>query len=334
MTYRWSSPTSLCLAWTANSLICRIRAAENTHLRDIPIIVITGAADEETRERAFACGANDFITKPIDGAQLLACARVQAKLDEGGRKLALASEQLAEQESVDPLTQLNSRRLFVQRCKQDLETAKGRGAELSLIRLDVDDLKAIYGEHGDDVGDRVLMWLAKIIAAQTRGGDTLARIAGGAFAISTPTAGRLDAAILCERLRSAVNAEPFRHADINLPITASIGLVTFGRDPGDNVEDLMALAEQRVAAAAAAGGDRLSVDDVSATEEGDSVIVEQPDINTALEMIQRGDGGPLEPYLVELARTVLPVVELCNSKLDLQLDFELDSIKDKLSEMK
>ncbi len=316
------------------SLICRIRAAENTHLRDIPIIVITGAADEETRERAFACGANDFITKPIDGAQLLACARVQAKLDEGGRKLALASEQLAEQESVDPLTQLNSRRLFVQRCKQDLETAKGRGAELSLIRLDVDDLKAIYGEHGDDVGDRVLMWLAKIIAAQTRGGDTLARIAGGAFAISTPTAGRLDAAILCERLRSAVNAEPFRHADINLPITASIGLVTFGRDPGDNVEDLMALAEQRVAAAAAAGGDRLSVDDVSATEEGDSVIVEQPDINTALEMIQRGDGGPLEPYLVELARTVLPVVELCNSKLDLQLDFELDSIKDKLSEMK
>ncbi len=131
-----------------------------------------------------------------------------------------------------------------------------------------------------------------------------------------------------------MNAEPFQHADITLPVTASIGLVTYGRDPGDTVEDLMALAEQRVGAARAAGGNRLSVDDVAATEDSDSVIVEQPDIDTALEMIQRGDGGPLEPYLVELALTVLPVVELCNSKLDLQLDFELDSIKDKLSQMK
>src|SRR5256885_6967375 len=47
-------------------LICRVRAADESRLRDLPIIVITGAEDETTRERAYACGATDFITKPID----------------------------------------------------------------------------------------------------------------------------------------------------------------------------------------------------------------------------------------------------------------------------
>jgi PleD family two-component response regulator len=42
------------------ALICRIRAADEARIRDVPVIVITGAEDDETRERAFACGANEF----------------------------------------------------------------------------------------------------------------------------------------------------------------------------------------------------------------------------------------------------------------------------------
>ncbi|MFQ5937686.1 MAG: diguanylate cyclase [Acidiferrobacterales bacterium] len=316
------------------SLICRIRAADESRIRDVPVIVITGAEDEETRVRAFACGANDFITKPIDGAQLLECARAQAKLDQTGRKLAQASAQLAEQASIDPLTQFNSRRLFVQRAQQDLAAAKRRDDELSLIRLDVDNLKPIYSEYGDDTGDRVLVWLAKIITEQTRAEDTLARIAGGTFAIITPTAGRLDGAIMCERLRSAINAQPFQHANTEIAITASIGLVTFGRDPGSTIDDLLVLAETRVAAAKAAGGNRLSASELAEGDGGETVIVEQPDISTALEMIARGDAGRLEPYLLELALQVLPLFELANSKYDLELDFELGAFKERLSQMK
>jgi CheY-like chemotaxis protein len=55
------------------SFICRIRASEDEALRNIPVIVITGAEDDITRERAYACGANDFILKPIDKQQMLSC---------------------------------------------------------------------------------------------------------------------------------------------------------------------------------------------------------------------------------------------------------------------
>lgn len=59
------------------SLICKVRAMEDPALRDLPIIVITSAEDEVTRERAYACGASDFILKPFHAEQLLSCVRNQ-----------------------------------------------------------------------------------------------------------------------------------------------------------------------------------------------------------------------------------------------------------------
>jgi CheY-like chemotaxis protein len=58
-------------------LICKIRAADDPALRELPVIVITSAEDETTRERAYACGASDFILKPFNAGQLVECVRTQ-----------------------------------------------------------------------------------------------------------------------------------------------------------------------------------------------------------------------------------------------------------------
>ncbi len=58
-------------------LICKIRAVEDPGLRELPIVVITSAEDEITRDRAYACGANDFILKPFNANQLLSCVQKQ-----------------------------------------------------------------------------------------------------------------------------------------------------------------------------------------------------------------------------------------------------------------
>jgi len=52
-------------------LICRIRAAEQTDIQKLPILVITSSDDEITRERTHACGANDFIVKPVERSDLV-----------------------------------------------------------------------------------------------------------------------------------------------------------------------------------------------------------------------------------------------------------------------
>lgn len=52
-------------------LICRIRGADAERLQKLPIIVVTSAEDEVSRERAHACGANNFIVKPAKPSDLL-----------------------------------------------------------------------------------------------------------------------------------------------------------------------------------------------------------------------------------------------------------------------
>ena len=48
----------------------RLRADPETEA--IPIIMVTTRSELESMETAFASGCNDFVTKPIDGAELLA----------------------------------------------------------------------------------------------------------------------------------------------------------------------------------------------------------------------------------------------------------------------
>ena len=64
-------------------LICRIRASGDDSVKSLPIVVITSADDDITRERAHACGANDFIVKPVDFGALIERAdfHTEAKLN-------------------------------------------------------------------------------------------------------------------------------------------------------------------------------------------------------------------------------------------------------------
>jgi CheY-like chemotaxis protein len=52
-------------------LICRIRGADEDRLQKLPIIVVTSAEDKISRERAHACGANNFIVKPAKPSDLI-----------------------------------------------------------------------------------------------------------------------------------------------------------------------------------------------------------------------------------------------------------------------
>ncbi len=316
------------------SLICRVRATEVERVRNVPIIVITGADDELTRERAFACGATDFIIKPIDGVQLLARTRAHAKLDQTTRQLEETSTALEEQTAVDPLTQLHSRRYFVQRGVQDLAYAKRHNSELSFIRVDIDNFRSIYKKHGDQASDQILIWLAKILTTVSRTEDTVARIGGGEFAILAPSSGRMEAAILCERLRTAVVAEPFKGDGVSIPLTVSLGLASLGRDPGETTEELLMLAEQRMTLAKAAGGNRLGISYQEEAPKPEETVIEQPDLETALKMLDTNDAGKLVPFLPDLITRSIPLLEFCNKKLDLGLGFAIESLKEKLADMR
>lgn len=315
-------------------LLCRLRAAEAPRLRELPVIVITGAEDETTRSRAYACGATDFITKPLDHVQLLARARAHARLDQTTRLLSEAEQALEAQSTNDALTGLASRRYLLARGAEALASARRRGEELSLLRIDIDNFRMLYDTHGHEPCQRLLAWLAKRLAANCRAEDTLARLRGAQFAVLAPATGRMDAAILAERLRQVVAEEPFTDGSTRIPVTISLGLATFGREPGENIEALIAVAEHNLTLAKAEGGNRLSYGYAEEILPPEEAVIAEPDLETALALVANGETGKLLPYLPNLVARVLPLLELGNQHLDLGLDLALAALKERLAELK
>ena len=313
------------------SMICRIRAADLSRIAGIPIIVMTGADDDITRERAFACGANDFITKPIDSTQLLSCVRNHALSDQHGAELADSATTLGEASNIDPLTQVHSRRYLLDNSEAIIAASKKKNITLSIVQIGLDNFTTLRQKHGDDIADQVLIWLAKLLESKTRKDDIVARIGNAEFTLVSMSSGRVEAAVLSERLRAEISAKPFSVGGKDIRVTASIGLVTMGHDLGNTLEEMLASAHRRLKTANKAGGDRLCVNDEKhAPSLIEETIIEQPGLDAALEMLARKDIGTLQPYALHLALSTLPLLEFCNRKFSLELDIEIETIKERL----
>lgn len=313
--------------------LCRIRAADDVRVRDVPTIVITGAQDDQTRERALACGATDFITKPLDGVQLLARTRAHARLDEALRDLAATEAVLEEHSATDALTDLSTKRVFLQRGEQDLAFARRQTSDFSIVLLEIDGYATLHARHGTPVTDELQQWTAGHLREATRTEDTVARLGEGMFGVLAPGAGRLEVAVLCERIRSAVNRAPFSGSAQTLPVTVSLGIATLGRDTGEHIGQLLVISEKRLVLAKADGGNRIGTIYQDEIPEPDVSIIEKPRLDIALDMLARGDGGALLPYLPELAGQILPMLTHCNTQLALGLDMEIETIRQKLSDL-
>jgi two-component system cell cycle response regulator len=289
-------------------LICRMRGAEQAHLKDMPVLTITGAEDEQTKERAYACGATDFITKPIDAIQLKA---------QSARDLAEKATQLEDQAINDPLTGLRSRRFFLQRGTQDLAFCARNHKDLTVVRFDIDRYKELYRKYGDDVGDRILAWLAGIVSTSARIEDTVARVAGAKFAILASATSLDEARQLCERLRAAVGTRPFMHNGDAIELTLSFGLACSSMERAQHLEPLLALADERVQRAIIEGGNRVCV----------SVLGERaPQIEEVMLEASAPEAAPAEPPVEPVAELEL-IADATSAAVEAPLEFDVGELE-------
>lgn len=283
------------------AFICRIRAADDPRIRDLPVITITGAEDDETKTRAYACGATDFITKPLNPSQLQA--RVHAYMEQDRVELEETTK-VADEQGADPLTQAAGRRQFLQRSSEELAAALRNGGELSLVRVDIDHIKRLYQQHGDDAVDQALVWLVQILAQAAGNGALVGRLRGTEFAILAPGTDRTQAVALCEAVLRTMAKRPYKHAGTSLGLTASMGLVTLSLDRRDTFDGLLQLAEQRLNRARAEGGNQVSVSVIGETlPQAEELILAAP----ALEPEDAASVGDI-PALAEVEE--LSVAEL------------------------
>jgi diguanylate cyclase (GGDEF)-like protein/PAS domain S-box-containing protein len=158
----------------------------------------------------------------------------------------------------DPLTHLPNRLLLMDRARQAI-TRLGRSDGLvAMLFIDLDKFKAVNDNLGHDVGDRLLLGVAKRLGALMRDSDTVARLGGDEFVILAEDVEDEDEALsLGARVLDALE-ESFSLGSGDVAILASVG-ISICRHPDTDPEAMLREADVAMYRAKGAGGRRLEL---------------------------------------------------------------------------
>ncbi|MBL8528917.1 MAG: GGDEF domain-containing protein [Burkholderiales bacterium] len=145
--------------------------------------------------------------------------------------------------STDGLTGLHNRRWMNEAFRRQLERCEHDDVPVSLVLIDVDDLKAFNDEAGHLSGDMLICVVADVIACHLRPGDLLARFGGDEFCVLLPDTSRADGLTVAERLRAAVETKtPDSRLKLAKPATVSCGIAS--SPPATTLQELLHAADE------------------------------------------------------------------------------------------
>lgn len=240
------------------------RVKGNEALPFIPIIMQTALDATENKVEGLEAGADDYITKPIDFAELkarmtsmLRIKRLQEQLEERERQLLEANERLRHMSQTDALTGLDNRRHLEERLREMFEHAKRLNEPFACVMCDLDRFKSVNDTYGHQAGDQVLREFAQILRKEVREIDRAGRYGGEEFMLLLPGT-VLDAAVrFAERVRKQVEAHTFSFDDTSICRTASFGVSAWPHPRVSDCEGLMRAADDALYVAKETGRNRV-----------------------------------------------------------------------------
>jgi diguanylate cyclase (GGDEF)-like protein len=165
-------------------------------------------------------------------ADVAAAYLLNARLREEARE---TSDRFRESGLRDPLTGLPNRVLLRQRLEHATESARRSGTDAAVLFADLDGFKRVNDNYGHQRGDQLLIAVAERLTRLVRPGDTLARVSGDEFVfLCEDLKNAADVEILATRIEGAFTA-PFEIGDIELAVTASVGMAYSG--PGEDISE-------------------------------------------------------------------------------------------------
>ncbi len=240
------APNLVILDWVmpgVNGLaLCR-RIRETGGTSYTYVILLTSKNRTEDIIEALEAGADDFISKPYEMAEL------RARLHSGQRILGLekalleAQQELARSATRDFLTGIYKQEEIELCLTRELDRAWREGSALSVILGDLDQLEQANEVHGYAAGDAVLVETASRMEAIIRSYDLLGKHEEDRFLVILPGCGLDVAGKVAERIRSCIGDRTF-HTDTGpIAITMSLGVAARPPTRSSQHRDLLQLAE-------------------------------------------------------------------------------------------
>ncbi len=243
------------------ALLALVRA--DVDLCDLPVVMLSGEENPETKVAAFKAGANDYIVKLPSALELAARVRYHAKayLAEQARadafrtllqSQALLAKQNAEMEQqrllllqrnkeleeanvTDTLTGLKNRRFFKQFMEREQipiaanesERRNTEQASTSFYLFDLDHFKLVNDRLGHDCGDQVLIEVGKRLRGLVRADDAVMRWGGEEFMVVCRNQNREGAITLAQRMLDCIGTAPMQTSVGEvISVTCSMGFTS------------------------------------------------------------------------------------------------------------
>jgi diguanylate cyclase (GGDEF)-like protein len=241
--------------------LCR-RLRSTPRLAGMYVILVTGRDGREDLVAGLQAGADDYMTKPIDLAELKArigvgirVANLQQTLTRNVNELKATRDRLSRLASTDALTGVYSRRWWFDLSEKEFSRSRRYHRGFSLLMADLDWFKQINDTFGHESGDRVLNQFGTMLRRTCRDSDVIGRLGGEEFALLLPETTAEAAQHLAGRITDACRSIVVGASSPDARCSCSLG-VTEVRPDDERLDHVLTRADQALYAAKRAGRDR------------------------------------------------------------------------------
>lgn len=302
-------------------LLHRLRTSKLSHLQEMPFLLVSGEETEDEREKAKALGVSDFLAKGCGNAEILTRLDHLMALTRARRSVDAEREHRAQ----DERTGLFTRRYIELQLAQAISQAARNRGDVSVMVLGIDDHERVVEQLGEAAAEQVATRFAKMLSGSIRQSDSLGHFEASAYAIVTPGTVPALCASFAERVRQVVEQANVTARGRRVELTVSIGIASQSGDGAGSAKDLLDLAGGRMRQAMQAGGNKI------VTGEAAKAPAPPLEIPQALQLLRAGRPAAVVAELANLGRQILPLLELLDSELG--LDLPLTKIGQQLDEM-
>lgn len=266
----WEHLTSLdppdiaVLDWTMPGLdgteICR-RMRFRRNVQSTYLLLVSARSTKQDMIAGLRSGADDYLVKPVDLAEMEARLLVGMRSVELRNDLEASRERLLKEATHDVLTEILNRRGIVEALKREFARSSRSGSPVSVALIDVDHFKRVNDTWGHQAGDMVLSTLAERFSSGLRKYDMVGRFGGEEFLLLLPGSDGREATQTAERIRKIVRQTRFDSGVGDLRVTISAGVASKSASDSDPT-DLLRRADNALYLAKESGRDRVERDDL------------------------------------------------------------------------
>ncbi len=213
-------------------------------LRSVPIVVLVDEEEQHLMLKGLELGINDYLSVPVELNEMEARLKTQIRRKKYQDALRSNYQQSVSMAITDSLTGLYNRHFLDAHIENIVNQSLVNQKPFSIMMLDMDHFKSVNDTYGHDVGDEILVELAKRMVDAVRSSDLAARIGGEEFMVLMPETDMQAAYMMAERMRRGIAEQPFRisHAEGQISKTISIGIAELNF-AGDNAAALIKRAD-------------------------------------------------------------------------------------------